>query len=282
MTATRNLNRRSFMHAALAVAGGLAASPGMAFTAGQRRVDNVGLQLYTLRESMQEDFAGTLARVAEIGYTEMEFAGYFGNSGSRVRRMLDDNGLTSPASHVGIHLLRADMNAELDYAAEVGQRLIIVPFLTPDEREIDMYHGHAEFLNRLGEACRSRGMIAAYHNHDFEFLDQGGQRGFDILLNETEPDLVSIELDLYWAVHAGVNPTDCLLEHPGRYKAFHVKDRTTAGDMVDVGRGDIDFAEIFSFADVGGVEHFFVEHDRPSSQFDSVAFSYDSVKAIRY
>lgn len=274
--------RRKFMTATMTVLAAASVTPAFALSANNRRVENIGIQLYTLRNAMQNDMAGTLAKVAELGYTEMEFAGYFGNSARDVSRMLASNGLSSPASHVGINLLREDMMGQLDYAAELGQKYIIIPAVGGNEREAHHYYQHAEFLMRLGEECKTRGMVAAYHNHDFEFQTPGDELGMDILLNNTDPALVSFELDLFWAVHAGVNPIDYFKMHPGRFAAVHVKDRTANGDMVDVGEGVIDFEEIFSFIEVAGIKHFFVENDQPRDEFNSVAYSINTVQQYRF
>jgi len=143
-------------------------------------------------------------------------------------------------------------------------------------------------LNRAGEACRQRGMQMAYHNHDFEFADLGGGRtGYDILLAESDPALVQMELDLYWATKAGRDPVALFAAHPGRFPLCHVKDMREprgAQTMAPVGEGGIDFARIFAQAEQAGLRHYFVEHDNaaeyPGGPLASVRTSYGALRRL--
>ncbi len=247
-----------------------------------RRVERPGLQLYTLRGEMNADFEGTLARVAELGYREMEFAGYYDRSAEQVRRALADNGMTSPAAHIQLQAVRENLTAEIDFAAGVGQRFLVVPSLPGDERSLDDYRRHAETLNSAGEQCREAGLKMGYHNHDFEFENTNGRTPYDILLEETDPELVDMELDLFWIVHAGHDPMVWFAKHPGRFSMLHVKDRNAGGMMVDVGSGEIDFGGIFAEADTAGFRHFFVEHDNPGDGFASVTNSLRHLRELRF
>ena len=261
--------------------GAAAMLPSLSF-AQDRRVERVGLQLYTLRQEMAQDFEGTLARVAELGYKEMEFAGYFGRSARDVKRVLDRNGLTSPAAHIQLAAVRSNLEREIEFAAELGQTYIVVPSLPGDERSLDDYQRHAETLNSAGEACQRAGLKMGYHNHAFEFERTGGQVHFDVLLNETQPELVDIELDLFWIAVAGFDPLSYFANHPGRFTMLHVKDRDTHGRMADVGQGTINFAEIFSHVETAGFKHYFVEHDNPGNGLASVANSIYTVRNLRF
>lgn len=245
-----------------------------------RRVENVGLQLYTLRDELSQDFEGTLARVAQLGYKEMEFAGYYGRSASEVRRTLDQNGMTSPAAHIQLQALRDDLEGEVERAAILGQKYIVVPILPESQRTIAEYQRTADYLNRAGEVCKQVGIKMAYHNHNFEFEVTDGLIPYDILLDETEADLVDMELDLYWIRNAGVDPIPYFENHSGRFSMLHVKDMDEFGRMAPVGSGEINFAEIFSYADTAGFKHFFVEHDRPGNGLASVAMSIYTVRNI--
>ena len=231
---------------------------------------------------MSQDFEGTLERVAELGFKEMQFAGYHGRSPAEVRRILDRLGMTSPAAHVGLGLMRDEIDRQIDIAGEIGQQYIVIPSLPSDERTLNDYERHAEALNEYGLRCRDHGMTIGYHNHSFEFELQRGKIGYDYLLYFTEPDLVKFELDLYWAVNANVDPIEIFNKNPGRFPMVHVKDQNTAGQMVDVGRGIIDFAEIFTHSEKAGIEHYFIEHDFPSDGLNSVAYSFNSVNSIRF
>ena len=275
-------SRRDFLKKATVVSA-IAASPlGLAYAQG-RRVENVGLQLYSLRAEMAEDFEGTLEQLAELGFKEMEFAGYHGKSAAEVRRLLDGFGMTSPAAHIQLGAIRNNLQQEIETAATLGQKYIVVPSVPGDERTLEHYEHHADTLNRAGEQARQAGIQMGYHNHDFEFVVQEeGKIGYDYLTYLTEPDLVAFEMDLYWIIHAGRDPIPYFNEFPGRFPMLHVKDRTAEGQMVDVGRGVIDFADIFSHADSAGFEHYFIEHDFPTDGVNSIAYSYNTVNNIRF
>lgn len=275
-------SRREFLKK-MAVSSAIAASPLSTAAPLLQRVDDIGIQLYSLRNELTEDFEGTLEQLAEIGYTEMEFAGYYGKSATEIRRILDGFGLSSPAAHIQLSALREDLEREIEIAATIGQRYIVVPIVPVDERSLDDYQRHAEFLNLAGEKSREAGITMAYHNHDFEFdTQEEGRIGYDVLTNQTEPELVVFEMDLYWAEVAGYNATFYFLKHPGRFPMIHVKDRHYSGAMVDVGRGYIDFEELFSYGRKGGFRHYFVEHDNPSDGINSMAYSYNAVREMRF
>jgi sugar phosphate isomerase/epimerase len=276
----RSASRRRFIHQTAAL-GAAALIPPLT-QAQDRRVERVGLQLYTLRREMAENFDATLARVADLGFKEMEFAGYFGRSATDVRRVLERNGLTSPAAHIQLTAVRSNLQGEIDYAAELGQTYIVIPSLPGDERSLDDYKRHAQTLNSAGEAARRAGLKMGYHNHDFEFAQTGGQTHYDVLLNETDPELVDFEMDLFWINVAGSDPLAYFASHPGRFTMLHVKDRDTHGRMADVGLGTIDFAGLFSNVDTAGFRHYFVEHDNPGDGLASVANSIYTVRNLRF
>lgn len=275
-------SRRDFLKK-IAVTSAIASSPLSTAAPLLQRVDDIGIQLYSLRNELAEDFEGTLEQLAEIGFTEMEFAGYYGKSASEIREILDGFGLSSPAAHIQLSALREDLEREIEIAATIGQRYIVVPIVPADERSLDDYQRHAEFLNLAGEKTREAGITMAYHNHDFEFdTQEEGRIGYDVLTNQTDPELVVFEMDLYWAEVAGYNATFYFLKHPGRFPMIHVKDRHYSGNMVDVGQGYIDFADLFSYGSKGGFRHYFVEHDNPSDGINSMAYSYNTVRDLRF
>lgn len=274
-------SRRLFLKNSVLCAATLT-TPFSIVTAQNRRVDRIGLQLYTLRNELAQDFEGTLEKVAELGFKEMQFAGYHGNAPAEIRRILDRLGLNSPAAHVGLSLLREDIDRQIDIAGEIGQQYIVVPSLPAEERTLAHYERHAEALNEYGQRAKDAGLTISYHNHSFEFEKQRGKIGYDYLLYLTDTDLVSFELDLYWVVNAGVDPIEVFKKNPGRFPMVHVKDRDTEGEMVDVGRGTIDFEEIFSHSNTAGIKHYFIEHDYPSEGINSVAYSFNTVNNIRF
>ena len=237
-------------------------------------LDHVGVQLYTIRELVQDDMAGALAAVAEIGYREVEFAGYFDHDPVEIRSWLDGAGLTAPAAHV-FPLDADDLGPVLESASVLGHRYLVVPWIPSEQREtLDGYRRVAERFNTVALAVREAGLQFAYHNHDFEFEPIDGQVPFDVLLEETDPDLVQIELDLFWIIHGGGDPLDYFARYPGRYPMVHVKDRLADGTMVDVGDGAVDFTAIFSRSEEAGIRHYFVEHDQPDDALESIRRSY--------
>jgi sugar phosphate isomerase/epimerase len=244
----------------------------------------IGVQLYTVRDRMQQDVAATLASIAQIGYREVETAGLYDLSAEQFRALLDQHGLASPSGHYPIQALRENLDATLATAQALGQRWVIVPWLGEEERTAEGYRRVAAELNRFGQTARERGLRVAYHNHEFEFAPlPGGRTGFDILLEETDPDLVDFELDLFWATHAGVDPMELITRHSGRFPIWHVKDMADirgAKRMVPVGQGEIDFGRLFAQAEQLGLRHFFVEHDNPEDPVAFLRTSYQHVSQL--
>ena len=236
----------------------------------------LGVQLYTLRGEMRRDFEGTLARVAQIGYREVEFAGYFNRTPSRIRAMLDANHLVAPGAHVGLETLEGDAGARtIESAQQIGHQYLLVAW-TPVEwrRTLDDWRRMAERFNSVGERTRAAGIQFAYHNHDFEFRELEGRVPFEVLCEATDPHLVQIEMDLFWIVHGGGDPLAFFQRWPGRVPMVHVKDRTADGRMVDVGAGAIDWRRIFAQRRQAGIRHYFVEHDEPPDPWASIQASY--------
>ncbi|MEX2179741.1 MAG: sugar phosphate isomerase/epimerase [Gemmatimonadaceae bacterium] len=243
----------------------------------ERRVERIGIQLYTVRREMQQDLPGTLARLAEMGYDEVEFAGYFGRTPVQIRAVLEQVGLAAPSTHVGYNLLAAEWDRALDDAAAMGHQYVTVPWLPAEPRRtLDGWRRVADEFNRAGERATARGLTFAYHNHDFEFtrVGEGGVVPFDLLLDRTDPSYVQFQLDVFWLVKAGGDPLAYLRAHPSRFTTLHIKDSAGAPEhaQVDVGDGVIDFAAILRLdrAQQRAVKHLFIEHDQPA---DAMAFA---------
>jgi sugar phosphate isomerase/epimerase len=238
-------------------------------------LDRIGLQLYTVRSLMAEDVERTLQMVAGVGYREVEFAGYFDRPPAGLRATLDGLGLAAPATHVDLATLRDRLPEVLAASATLGHRYVVLPWLAAEDRDsLDDYRRLADEMNRLGEACRAADVQFAYHNHEFEFEHLDDETPFDVLLARTDPELVAIELDLFWIIHAGRDPLAYFEAHPGRFSLCHVKDRAADGTMVDVGAGEIDFPGIFAGSEQAGLAHYFVEHDQPADPEASIRASY--------
>ena len=235
-----------------------------------RGLSTIGVQLYTVRSLMEEDFEGTIRRVAGLGYTELEFAGYYDRSPDEVRALLDELGVQAPSTHVLKSAMQEDLVGVIETAQQAGHQYVTCPFLQPEERSLADYRNHAALFNEWGAACQEAGLRFAYHNHEFEFEPTEGVVPYDLLLAETDPELVYMQLDLYWIVVAGQSAEAYFNANPGRFPMVHVKDRGPDGGMVPVGTGDIDFASIFAMQEAAGTTHFFVEHDHPDDPMASI------------
>jgi sugar phosphate isomerase/epimerase len=250
---------------------------------GANQLSAIGVQLYTLRTLMEDDFEGTLRSVADIGYDEVEFAGYYERSPSEVRDLLDELGLAAPSTHVQLNVLRDDLDSVIQTAQAVGHEYVICPWLPQSERgSIEGYRELAQFFNNVGREMQAAGLQFGYHNHDFEFETMDGQRPYDVLLRETDPEHMTMELDLYWIVEAGYEPLAYFEEYPGRFALSHVKDRTENGAMVAVGAGSIDFATIFAHHEQAGLQKYIVEHDNPEDPLASIQASHDYLSQLRF
>ena len=260
----------------------LGAGAGVAGPGGPgSRATAIGVQLYTLRSVIGEDVEGTLASLVEMGYQEVEFAGLYGMTPDEMRAMLDGVGLEAASSHHGLNEVRGDWNATLEAAATLGQDLVVVPSIPGDEHTLEGLLAVAEDFNAAGEAAKAMGLRFGYHNHDWEFEPlPSGEIPLDLLLENTDPELVSFQLDLFWTVHGGSDPLQYFGAYPGRFTSVHVKDRTAAGDMVAVGDGVIDFGTILARSEQAGIDHYFVEHDWPDDPMESVRRSYNALSQV--
>jgi len=247
-----------------------------------RRMQPVGLQLYTVRGLMEKDFEGTLAAVAKVGYREVEFAGYFGRTPAQVKAALGRAGLVAPSAHVPVSSLRDEWPATLDAAAEIGHRYLVVPSVPAGMRKVLAdWQAIAERFNRAGEAAQKQGIQFAYHNHEYEFVAEGGKLPYDALLQATDVELVQFEMDLYWIRKGGQNPFTYFVRWPGRFPLVHVKDMAKDGAMVDVGAGVIDWKAIYGVRKQAGIKHWFVEHDEPADPMKSLATSYAYMRGLK-
>ena len=282
------INRRRFLKSAAGASfGGLwIAHTSFGRNLVKNKMKAIGLQLYTVRNQMEKDFDDTLAKVASIGYKEVEFAGYFNRTPQQVKSVMSANGLTSPSAHVSLKALSENWQKTIETAAAIGHRYLICAYLVPEERKsLDDYKRHADEFNRAGEACKKAGIQFGYHNHDFEFPPLDGAVPFDLLLQKTDANLVKIELDLYWIIKAKQDPLKYFASHPGRFPLLHVKDmdNTPKQFFTEVGRGVIDFKPIFAQSRKAGVKHYFVEQDQcPGSPLDSIKVSFDYLSKLEF
>lgn len=199
----------------------------------------LGLQLYTIRDAIAKDVRSAFKQISRFGYEDVETygfnKGYWGLEPKAAKRLLDENNLSTSAGHYDLnkYLLGSatadDMKQYVDEciagAYTLKQQYIVWPWLDPELRTIEKFKLVAATLNRIGEQIKNAGLQLAYHNHDFEFTEHNGQTGYDIILSETDPSLVKLEMDLYWVTYASkLKPYDWFVKQPGRYVSWHIKD----------------------------------------------------------
>ena len=294
--------RRSFLQKVSLASAAAFLSPSLVTTAlaESAKISKIGIGLFTLREQLTADVKATIEQVAKIGYNQVEtyygypgkyeVKGFWGLEAKDFNTLLKANGLTSPSGHYNVteFLSSGDdkvLKSHIETAATIGQKYFVIPALPTDIRAngtLDDYRRMASKFNQAAELCQKSGLKLAYHNHNFEFKDQGnGATGYEILLAETDAKLVGFELDIFWAVNAGLNPVDMFKKNPGRYKMFHVKDMDKADKavFVEVGSGRIDFKRIFAASKLAGVDYIFTEQDIiKKAPYESIAESYNYIK----
>ncbi|MHA7101294.1 sugar phosphate isomerase/epimerase family protein [Roseivirga pacifica] len=294
------MNRRKFLSQSALASAGLLAAPSLFANSMEAKIKSFGFQVYTLRDVIYKDMEGTLSTMKKAGYDYAEFfdfaEGKLLQKPVKEAKAIIDKTKIKPRS---IHVMTGAMAPEqkgtilndwqmsVDAAAELGAEYLICAYLMDFEREtIDQYKALAEKFNEAGEACKKAGIQFCYHNHDFEFQKIDGQLPYDILLKETDPGLMKMELDIYWAKYINVDPVKLFQADKGRYPLWHVKDLSAKQDrlMTEVGNGTIDWAEIFSHANDAGMKGFFVEQDRnfASDSVSSLQTSINYLKKLKY
>ena len=277
------MTRRRFLHHA-------AVGSAAAFVPFQQKPPyKMGLQLFTMRAAMAKDVAGTLKRVAALGYEEVETygfdpqgMGYYGMPASAFAQLLRDNNLTTPSGHYDLNRfvttseddLKRYMDRCIEGAKALGQAYVTWPYVDPESRNLDGFRTIARRLNVIGQQAKAAGLLVAYHNHDFEFVDHNGQIGYDIVIKETDPALVKLQMDLYWIARASkISAAEWFKRQPGRFVMWHVKDmHKVSRDYTELGNGTVDFAAIFPHARLAGLQHYFVEQGGN--------FTYDPFRSI--
>ncbi|HXC09852.1 MAG TPA: sugar phosphate isomerase/epimerase [Steroidobacteraceae bacterium] len=283
-------SRRKFLIQSSRLAAAALASPWLPRRASANPLGRpIGIQLYTVNGEMKEDPAGTLKKIREIGFGEVETAGFGKLSAKQFRGLLDDAGLACPSAHLPFDMGNLGSTFEDAHAlgatyaasgslppAAVGSKAADAP--SKRSMSLDEAKRTAELVNRIGDAAKRAGLQYVYHNHDFEFADQGGSVGYDVLLRESDPDLVKFEIDCGWMIFAGRNPIDYFKKYPNRFPMIHVKDFLPAHDNgaaaagkapmlgAELGHGVVDYRPIFAAASAAGLKHYFVEQEGPFSR----------------
>jgi sugar phosphate isomerase/epimerase len=260
-----------------------------------------GIQLYTINEAMRADPTGSLKRLRQIGFVEVESAGFGSLSAKQFRGLLDSAGVSCPSAHLQFdtdNLGPAFEDAHAlgaTYAVSSIMRSLVLGPKAPKEAlktgmSLDEAKLTADLANRIGEAAQRAGLQFAYHNHNFEFANQaGGAIGYDLLLKRTDPKLVKFEIDCGWMIFAGHDPIEYFRKYPQRFPMIHVKDflARAYGDTemrgAELGHGAVDYKPIFAAAAEAGLQHYFVEQEGPfarMSPVDAAQADYDYLHTI--
>ncbi|MBY6037711.1 sugar phosphate isomerase/epimerase [Fictibacillus nanhaiensis] len=226
----------------------------------------IGLQLYSIQSEAEKDLLGTLETVKSMGYDSVQFAGLFGIAAKEVKEVLDSTGLTVAGAHIPLDRFSGEAyKRQMEDQLLLGNDLMIMPYLTEEQRKsIDDYKRVAETLNEAGLRAKEYGIRVAYHNHDFEFYEMDGEMPFDVVYRETDPELVKMELDTYWAKFAGFEPEELLRTYNRRCVSFHLKDMVKKGNektSTIAGKGILDLKGFIQLADEQQVDYCVIEQE---------------------
>lgn len=300
----QSTSRRTFIHTAAAAA----AITALGNRARAARVrDPLGIQLYMVGAELQSDLNGTLKKIRAIGYQHVESFNLAGLTAPGFRKALDDADLKCHSSHL---MFTGEDFGPLFAAANIlGAKYAVSSILLPYNEKIQMseliaklsnlvlddFKRMAAQANRIGQKAKEAGLQYAYHNHNFEFKDYGGQTGYDLLLKETDPELVKLELDCGWMTVGGQDPIAYFKKYPKRYRLMHAKDfvaLTPTSNSLDpakrpaiteVGSGKINWPSIVAAARAAGVEFYYVDHDPPfagKDAFEAAKMDFDYLQPI--
>jgi sugar phosphate isomerase/epimerase len=225
----------------------------------------IALQLYTVRDETARSLPDTLRKVAALGYSAVEFAGYGNLSAQALRALLDELGLRAPASHcLSLDIAPDDLAQKLAYAKTISCEYMVLPSIGPQRFTEALLPALTKQLEALGQRCREAGFQFVYHTHDYSFRQRGDAYLLDELLDAIDPTLLAIELDVYWLAFAGHDPLTYLREHGSRIPLLHLKDMGASREMTEVGDGTLDMPALISAAQSSGTRWLIVEHDRPT------------------
>ena len=292
------MNRRTFL-------GTMAAAPilarNLSWAAAEHKIEKVGIQLYTLRDLLNQEFDGTIAKLAAIGYREVELSSSIRKSPKEQKDAFVRNGLTAPSTHRSYEELTDKWPGVLEESKMMGCRYIVIPGITDElYNKPDGYKIAADTFNHAGESSKKAGIQLCFHNHWAEFVpNAAGEKPFDILLKHGDPQLLKIEMDLGWSSVAGIDPLKYFAKYPGRFPLVHVKDfkklptqdqvygghfdgDETIANMTAVGSGIVDWKRIFAHSEQAGIKHYFVEHDQPQDPMEVAKDSYEYLAKLRF
>lgn len=273
-------SRRSFLKETAFAGAGALILPGFIHK-GERtaKLKNVGVQLYSVRKEMTADATGTLKKLGQIGYQEIESAqsekgNYYGLAPKEIKKILKDQGMNLRSGHTHID---KNWQKSIDEAAEAGQEYIICSVLPSPGQTVENYLKSAELFNQAGEQCKKSGILFGYHNHASEFDTGEGKALYDVLLDNTHPELVHMEMDLGWVIAAGKDPLAYFAKYPGRFPLWHLKDMSMAEKKsVEFGKGTVDIIGLMKQAKQAGMKYYFIEQEEYAvTAFDSLDYDYN-------
>lgn len=282
-----SMNRRNFLRTGVVASAALMAAGGAMDLYADPYGIPVGLQLYTVRRQMDKDFAGTLRKVASVGYTQVQFSGFHNQPVPQIKKLIDEIGLKTAAGHFAYDLLKSNLSQVTDDAHTLGMDYVVLSSAPEFYRHsLDGYKRAVEFFNKTGEGCNKAGLHFGYHTHNLDFEKFGNVIAFDLMLQKTDPSLVCFELDCFWVTRAGYDPVAYMNKYPGRFPVLHIKDerkhypptatgRTPSEAFAPVGKGIIDWKRIFKAAPKGGLKRYYVEQDETELPvFEAIKISY--------
>jgi sugar phosphate isomerase/epimerase len=243
------------------------------------KLRKVGVQLYSVRKEMTADAIGTLKKLGQIGYQEIESAqsekgNYYGLAPKEIKKILKDQGMTLRSGHTHID---KNWQKSIDEAAEAGQEYIICSVLPSPGQTVGNYQKSADMFNQAGEQCKKSGIMFGYHNHSSEYDTVEGKVLYDVLLDNTQPALVHMEMDLGWVIAAGKDPLAYFSKYPGRFPLWHLKDMSlTEKKSVEFGKGTVDIIGLMKQAKQAGMKYYFIEQEEYAvTAFESLDYDYN-------
>lgn len=255
------------------------------FVSGRAKVKNPGIQLYTVRKEMLADARGTLKQLAALGIKQIESAGsqkgyYYGLTAKEMKQVCSDLGMTLRSGHVNID---NKWQQTMNDAAESGQEYLICSSLPGRGQTIDNYKKVSEIFNKAGEECQKLKLKFGYHNHDYEFEQENGQVLYDVLMDNTDPKLVYMELDLGWVVASGKDPLDYFKRYEGRFPLWHLKDMDLQKKhSTEFGKGALDIEKVFRHREQSGLKYFFIEQEEyANNPMDSMKHNMQFIKKLK-
>lgn len=290
----KDMNRRRFIEKSSVLAA-TTLLPLSACTTSKMNKYKMGYQLFSIREDMAKDPVATLTAAKAMGYQDFEVYGFepeagtfYGFTSAEFKTVLDDLDITATSGHFGFspYLDKSDDELKefvdrcIKGARTLGMKYITWPWIAPEQRSLDNFKIMADKLNLIGEQVVDSGLGFAYHNHGFEFTDHDGQTGYEIILAETDPSLVKLQMDMYWVMHSSsYTPKQLVEQQPGRFVMWHIKDMDkVTRDYTELGNGSIDYVDILPDPAASGLEFYYLEqggnfaHSAMKSAADSAAY----------